>query len=82
LFGEEVEFIAATTTELPTTPIVTTTQAMTTPDATTTQEILIALYESDRASFRKSLKLSFKVAREKIGNGTRRVLGREKETSQ
>lgn len=39
LFGEEVEFIAATTTELPTTPIVTTTQAMTTPDATTTQEI-------------------------------------------
>ena len=43
---------------------------------------LIALYESDRASFRKSLKLSFKVAREKIGNGTRRVLGREKETSQ
>lgn len=42
---------------------------------------LIEAYECDRASFRKSLRLSFKVAREKIGRGTRRVLRREKETS-
>jgi myosin heavy subunit len=42
---------------------------------------LIEVYESDRASFRKSLRLSFKVAKEKIGNGTRRVLRRNKETS-
>lgn len=42
---------------------------------------LIEVYESDRSSFRKSLRLSFKVAREKIGRGTRRVLRREKETT-
>ena len=42
---------------------------------------LIEVYESDRSSFRKSLRLSFKVAREKIGRGTKRVLGRSKETA-
>jgi len=38
---------------------------------------LIAQYESDRTSFRKSLRLSFKAARDKIGSGTRRVFRRD-----
>eukprot|EP00970_Alexandrium_tamarense_P004288 scaffold715_cov192-Alexandrium_tamarense.AAC.43 len=40
---------------------------------------IIEIYEKDRSSFRKSLRLSFKVAREKIGSGTRRVLRRDPE---
>eukprot|EP00956_Cyclotella_meneghiniana_P011593 scaffold16279_cov68-Cyclotella_meneghiniana.AAC.3 len=42
---------------------------------------LIQVYESDRSSFRTSLRLSFKAARTKIGKGTRRVLRRNKETT-
>lgn len=43
---------------------------------------LIEVYESDRSSFRTSLRLSFKTARDKIGKGTRRVLRRsDKETT-
>ncbi|KAL7515420.1 hypothetical protein ACHAXN_013109 [Cyclotella atomus] len=40
---------------------------------------LIEVYKGNRSSFRKSLRLSFKVAREKIGRGTKRVLRRERE---
>jgi hypothetical protein len=40
---------------------------------------LIEVYKGDRSSFRKSLRLSFKVAREMIGRGTKRVLRRERE---
>jgi len=42
---------------------------------------LIGEYESDRASFRKSLRLTARVAREKIGSKTRRLLKRDKENT-
>lgn len=37
---------------------------------------LIESYENDRTSFRKSVRLSFKVAREKIGSKAKRVIGK------
>ena len=48
-------------------------------DKTVDQQALIDSYESDRESFRTSLRLTAKVAREKIGNKTKRLLGRDKE---
>lgn len=42
------------------------------------QQALIDSYEADRTSFRQSLRLTAKVAREKIGSKTRRLLGRDK----
>mmetsp|Transcript_13888 Transcript_13888/g.28321 ORF Transcript_13888/g.28321 Transcript_13888/m.28321 type:complete len:654 (-) Transcript_13888:91-2052(-) len=38
---------------------------------------LIESYENDRTSFRKSVRLSFKVAREKIGSKAKRVIGKD-----
>jgi len=38
---------------------------------------LIESYEKDRTSFRKSVRLSFKVAREKIGSKAKRVIGKD-----
>ena len=43
---------------------------------------LIGMYENDRSSFRKSIRLSFQIARQKIGNGARRVLRRKKDTTE
>ena len=37
---------------------------------------LIETYENDRTSFRKSVRLSFKVAREKIGSKAKQVIGK------
>ncbi|KAL7541095.1 hypothetical protein ACHAXR_012629 [Thalassiosira sp. AJA248-18] len=42
------------------------------------QQKLIDSYESDRVSFRKSLRLTARVAKEKIGTKTRRLLKRDK----
>mmetsp|Transcript_24928 Transcript_24928/g.53767 ORF Transcript_24928/g.53767 Transcript_24928/m.53767 type:complete len:672 (-) Transcript_24928:298-2313(-) len=42
------------------------------------KQALIDSYESDRKNFRKSLRLTAKVAREKIGSKTRRLLRRNK----
>mmetsp|Transcript_17354 Transcript_17354/g.32529 ORF Transcript_17354/g.32529 Transcript_17354/m.32529 type:complete len:658 (+) Transcript_17354:2-1975(+) len=42
---------------------------------------LIGEYESDRTSFRKSLRLTARVAREKIGLKTRRLLKRDKKNT-
>lgn len=41
------------------------------------QRALIEAYEGDRKSFRKSLRLTARVAREKVGSKTRRLLKRE-----
>lgn len=38
---------------------------------------LIESYENDRKSFRKSVKLSFKVAKEKIGSKAKEILGKD-----
>ena len=38
---------------------------------------LIESYENDRTSFRKSVRLSFKVAREKMGSKAKRVIGKD-----
>lgn len=45
------------------------------------QQALIDSYESDQKSFRKSLRLTAKVAKEKIGSKTRRLLRRDKTKS-
>ncbi|KAL9183695.1 hypothetical protein ACHAXT_004551 [Thalassiosira profunda] len=46
-------------------------------DSVAGQDALIDAYESDRKSFRKSLRLTARVAREKIGTKTKRLLKRE-----
>mmetsp|Transcript_34491 Transcript_34491/g.83462 ORF Transcript_34491/g.83462 Transcript_34491/m.83462 type:complete len:743 (-) Transcript_34491:45-2273(-) len=46
------------------------------------KQALISSYESDRKGFRKSLRLTAKVAREKIGSKTRRLLRRDKKKAQ
>lgn len=46
------------------------------------KQSLISSYESDRKSFRRSLRLTAKVAREKIGSKTRRLLRRDKKKAQ
>ena len=43
------------------------------------QQALIDSYETDRKSFRKSLGLTAKVAKEKVGSRTRRLLRKDKE---
>ncbi|KAL7501486.1 hypothetical protein ACHAWT_009381 [Skeletonema menzelii] len=45
-------------------------------DTVADKAALIETYENDRTSFRKSVRLSFKVAREKIGSKAKRVIGK------
>jgi len=45
-------------------------------DTVADKAALIESYENDRTSFRKSVRLSFKVAREKIGSKAKRVIGK------
>jgi len=47
-------------------------------DEVAEKQALIDSYESDQKSFRQSLRLTAKIAREKIGSKTRRLLKREK----
>ena len=50
-------------------------------DSVGEQGALIESYESDQKSFKKSLRLTARVAREKIGSKTRRLLRRDKKKS-
>lgn len=50
-------------------------------DGNAEKQALIDLYESDRQSFRTSLRLTAKLAREKVGSKTRLLLGRDKKKS-
>ncbi|KAL7536902.1 hypothetical protein ACHAWF_005604 [Thalassiosira exigua] len=50
-------------------------------DSVGEQRALIESYESDQRSFKKSLRLTARVAREKIGSKTRRLLRRDKKKS-